>query len=254
MNIGTHIPKHKNFLSSLQTFYDTQPYNRPCQLFSGSPKFWRRVKRNPEDIKGTHEYITQNDIMAFIHSIYLINLSKSEAEFKEKAFDCLKWELEFGHEVGFKGVVVHCGKFLKLSIGDAMANMYNNMCSIVPYISEDCPLLLETSAGQGSEICWKYDDLLEFYQLFTDNEKKKIRICIDTCHVFAAGHDPHKFIFDWIKAEPNSLVLVHYNDSQECCGEKKDRHAYPGTGHIGQEKMQLIAELCTSHNIPMVIE
>ena len=258
MNIGSHIRKSKKFLDSLEKWYDCDRFTHahPCQMFTGSPKFWRRCKKNITDIEATKKFVTDRGIKVFIHSIYLINLSRSAEEFQEKAFDCLKWELEFGSEIGFKGVVVHCGKFLKLNLDEALTNMYDNMRSLLPYISVECPLLLETSAGQGTEVCYKYADLRKFYRRFTEDEKKKIRICIDTCHVFAAGNDPLQFIDDWIKDEPGTLALVHFNDSAEPFGSKKDRHSYFGecVGHIGITKMIQIASLCIHHGIPMVTE
>lgn len=72
--------------------------------------------------------------------------------------------------------------------------------------------------------------------------------------MFAAGHDPLEFLQKWEKSYPGSLVLVHYNDSKEKCGEKKDRHAFPGDGFIGAEKMCLIEAWCRERNLPMVLE
>ena len=132
--------------------------------------------------------------------------------------------------------------------------MYNNMCSVIEYIDPSCPLLLETSSGQGSETLYKYSEFKEFYNRFGDGIKEKIKICIDTCHVFAAGHDPLEFIVNWNKDCPNSIALVHFNDSKEKCGEKKDRHEYPGEGYIGIEKLDLINQFCKKINVPMVME
>ena len=97
MDIGTHIPKSKQFYTSLKTFYDIEiNNNKPVQLFSGSPKFWRRPGITRKDVDLTKSYITENKLSVFIHSIYLINLCQPPSVFKEKAFDCLKWELQAG--------------------------------------------------------------------------------------------------------------------------------------------------------------
>ena len=255
MEIGTHIQKNKNFSSSLKNFFEGgELKNMPVQMFSGSPKFWRRSKLTKEEITTTKNYIIDNNLSVFIHSIYLINLCRTPEEFKEKAFPCLKWEMQVGLICGFKGVVVHCGKSLKLPLEIALNNMFNNIIAILRHTSPTCPLLLETSSGQGSETLWQFNDFSKFYGRFSEVQRERLKICIDTCHVFAAGHDPIKFITDWEKLFPNTLVLVHYNDSKECCGEKKDRHAEPGMGHIGAEKMSIIQAWCMERNIPMVIE
>ena len=255
MEIGTHIRKNKQFFLSLQAFYGNEDnLKRPCQIFTGSPKYWRRPSLQPEDVMATKRYIDKHNLSVFVHSIYLCNLCKPFIKFREKAFGCLLWELETGMLMGFKGVVVHCGKSLKLPLKEALDNMYKNMIILLPHINPTCPLLLETSSGQGSETLHQYDDLSNFYNRFTKEQKQKIKICIDTCHVFAAGHDPLEFMQKWEKDHPNSLVLVHYNDSQECCGAKKDRHAAPGEGHIGAEKMSLITDWCQERNLPMILE
>ena len=255
MEIGTHIRKIKKFLPSLKAFYNYEEnLKKPCQIFTGSPKFWRRPGLDPEDVLATKNYLEQYNLNVFVHSIYLCNLCKPFGVFREKAFACLKWELETGALIGFKGVVVHCGKSLKMPLEEALNNMYTNMSVLLPYICPTCPLLLETSSGQGSETLYQYNAFSKFYSRFTKEQQRKIKICIDTCHVFAAGHDPLEFLQKWDKDHPNTLVLVHYNDSKECCGAKKDRHAAPGEGHIGAEKMSLIADWCRERNLPMVLE
>ena len=255
--IGTHISKKKTLLKTLTEFYKN-PSNKlkPVQIFSGSPKFWRRSKVDPKDLEDTKNYIISHNLEVFIHSIYLINLSRSIEDFKEKAFSCLKYELELGTKVGFKGVVVHCGKSLKLTKNEALDNMFNNIIEIYnsDCISESCPLLIETSAGQGTEVCTKLDEFLDFYSRFTKEQMKKIKICIDTCHVFAAGYESLEYLNIWNERFPKSIVLVHYNDSKVEKGSKKDRHAYPGEGYIGKKKMLDIADFCMKHNFPMVIE
>ena len=158
MEIGTHIQKNKSFSSSLKKFFEGGKKNMPVQMFSGSPKFWRRSKLTKEEITTTKNYIIDNNLSVFIHSIYLINLCRTPEEFKEKAFACLKWEMQVGLISGFKGIVVHCGKSLKLPLEMALNNMFNNIIAILRHTSPTCPLLLETSSGQGSETLWRFDE------------------------------------------------------------------------------------------------
>ena len=205
-----------------------------------------------KDIQDTRLYIEKHNLNVFVHSIYLINLCKPYEEFSEKARPNIIWELQTGARAGFKGVVIHCGKSLKMNNISALNNMFTNMCSLIEHIDENCPLLLETSSGQGSETLYCYSQFVDFYNRFTQEQKNKIKICIDTCHVY--GHDPLLFIMNWDKTFPNSLVLVHFNDSKEKCGEKKDRHMEPGTGHIGIKKMNRISLWCKNNNIPMIME
>lgn len=80
----------------------------------------------------------------------------------------------------------------------------------------------------------------------------RFALCVDTCHVFANGHDP----FEYLKASYQSglLRLVHFNDSSTICGSCLDRHAYIGTGYIGAEKMERLSAFCSVIGVDMVIE
>lgn len=257
MSIGTHIHKRGKFVASLEAFYnDEANKGRPCQIFSGSPKFWKRPNTTAEEQAEVHKYVTSADppLDVFVHSIYLINLCWTPDTFAERALPCLQWELRNGQAMGFKGVVVHCGKKCKMTDAEAAKNMLFNMRKALAAATPECPLLLETSAGQGTETCSTFEQFKDFYSLFDFQERQKLRICIDTCHVFAAGHDPLTFLIDWEKAFPGSLTLVHFNDSQEECGCKKDRHARPGAGKIGLDKMTEIAKWCIARTVPMVME
>jgi deoxyribonuclease-4 len=255
MNIGTHISKKGGFLKTLQRYYSDETHlGTPVQLFSGSPKIWRRPTVDETEQTTVKKCVTENNLSVFIHSIYLINLCWEEEKLNTGPQECLKWELANGSKMGFKGVVVHCGKYCKMDQKVALDNMYINIKNILSFVDPECPLLLETSTGQGTETCFKYDDFKEFYLRFDESERQLLKICIDTCHVFAGGHNPLEFITNWEKDVPNSLVLVHYNDSKGTCGCKKDRHEVPGKGEIGEKMMQEIALLCNSRNIPMVIE
>ena len=113
MKIGTHIPKNRQFFNSLQDFYDKEEnIGKPSQIFTGSPKFWKRPTISLQDADDTKNYVKEHNLSVYIHSIYLINLCRSPEEFNEKAFHCLKWELDIGAKLGVKGVDVHCGKSL----------------------------------------------------------------------------------------------------------------------------------------------
>ena len=136
----------------------------------------------------------------------------------------------------------------------AIDNMFKNILQLLPHIDKTCPLLIETPAGQGTEVLTKIEEFSEFYSRFTKEQKEKVKICIDTCHVFACGYDPAEYLEKWNELQPDSIVLVHFNDSKCECGSKKDRHAPAGEGFIGLEKLNYIIEWCATLNIPMVRE
>lgn len=248
MNIdfGKHIKKVKgSYLKSLKEYHETNdvPFNIPSQIFTGSPSGWRLTKRNPDDETKTKEYIEKNKISLYIHSKYLINLAKPcTPEFKYQ-LDALQYDLTVGSKIGAKGVVVHVGKSVKeTNIKKCIENMKENMRSLS--IVDGCPLLLETPAGQGTELL---TDINEFREFMIDFENdSNYGICIDTCHVFACGYDPAEYL-DKINLPVN---LVHLNDSKEPKKSKKDRHEVVGKGFIGKE----ILYKCIETGLPCVAE
>lgn len=156
--------------------------------------------------------------------------------------------------MGGKGVVVHTGARKHLPEDQALNIMVHMVRTALPYATDHCPLLLETPCGEGTEVVTKIEELGNFFYRFTVEERKKLGLCLDSCHVFAAGYDPLSYLQHWEKYCPIPIKLVHFNDSQHECCCKKDRHAAPGHGHIGMEKMQAIAHWCHERNIPMVRE
>ena len=97
MEIGTHTKKIKTFINTMKTFYGVKENaNRPIQIFSGSPKSWRRPKINDSEFRETNDFITDNRVSVFVHSIYLLNLCWNIDSFSEKSLECIKWEMETG--------------------------------------------------------------------------------------------------------------------------------------------------------------
>jgi deoxyribonuclease-4 len=114
-----------------------------------------------------------------------------------------------------------------------------------------CPLLLETPAGQGSEVLCDWDAFAGFVASIGD---PRLRVCVDTCHVFATGADPHDYLNRFQTRHPGMTHLIHFNDSATPCGSCLDRHAFCGEGHIGLAKMTAVAEAATATAIPMLVE
>jgi deoxyribonuclease-4 len=241
-NIGCHISKQPSILETLKTFPNTNPY----QIFLNGPQN-ARVSVKEDDIVASQKFVEENNLNVFIHTPYILNLA---TDFKEGEwqYTLFKRYLEVGVLIGAKGVVIHVAKHTKQSYSSAIETMRKNLEMFKQFASIECPILLETPAGQGTETLKGREEFCTFVESFHD---ERIRICLDTCHVFACGHDPLEYLR---YLDTSLLKLVHYNDSKDCCGSCLDRHAYIGTGNIGINKMTEIAHFCKVHNIPMVIE
>ena len=129
--LGYHVSKEKTYTKTFQNVINDSERiesvkNFPIQIFTGSTKMWKRGVQNEKDLKIAKKLVNDNNMNVFIHSIYLINLSRIGEEF-EKAKECLKYDLDIGPKMGAKGVVVHVGKALKMGNTKAVDNMFKNM-------------------------------------------------------------------------------------------------------------------------------
>jgi deoxyribonuclease-4 len=248
--IGSHMQKKKTLLQTVKDIpFDT---GKPAQIFISNPQS-TKVSINQEDLHQTSLYLLsiKPHPKLFIHSPFIINLSYEPGTSNDYPVVCLQETLKAAARGGAKGVVVHVGKSTKLDPDIALENMFTNIEKALEAATPNCPLLLETPAGQGTELLTTYDEFLAFVQTV---DHPNLKICVDTCHVFATGQCPLAYLQALLEDAPELLTLVHYNDSKECCGSCKDRHAFVGEGEIGLTKMTEIAKLCSKNNVPMVIE
>lgn len=245
--IGCHIAKQKTIADTVRSVALSPA---PHQIFLSGPQN-SNIKMDEKDFAAAKALIAQTGARIFVHSQYLINLANKETEdaWHEKL---LSKNLQVCKAFGGLGVVVHVGKSVKLGKEEAIEQMRGSISRCLEHATEECPLLLETPAGQGTELLTDMKEFLDFVESF---RTPRLRMCLDTCHVFAAGHDPKLYLQEALK-RPGLLKLVHFNDSLGACGSCKDRHAHISTGEglIGFPKMSEIACICSTHNIPMVIE
>lgn len=209
--------------------------------------------------------IQSTKIKCVVHSSYTINLSKTW-DHRSWWIEQLVSEIKFANEIGAFAIIVHLGRGLKLAIEESINNMYTSLVHIL-LTTADCPvkILLETSAGQGTEMCYKLDDLSHIFAKFSThpnvNVSKKIGLCVDTCHVMAAGYDLSKdksfvkYFSDFDKLIGlHHIKLIHLNDSKKEVGSRLDRHATIGKGAIGKTKILKIAELFSQMSVPLILE
>ena len=260
--IGSHISRLKSeSLSECMTNFAVNCHangNVPCQMFLRNPH------RGSDAITGSDfdmvsHVIEANDIRYYTHAAYIINLSKPTTKRNPNSdkwiMSLLTKDLENTAKMGGRGVVVHVGKYLESTVVDATNKMEFYIRRTLESATERCPLLLETAAGQGTELLSTIEEMSSFYSRFSEDDKKRFKICVDTCHVFSAGYDPLDYLERWHQLHPNSIGLVHFNDSEREKGSRVDRHSYyMKGGYIGFDRLMKVAQWCLEHNIDMVTE
>lgn len=248
-HIGSHIRKEK---SLVDTVLGLEDYNRPYQIFLSGPQN-SKMNISDTELAATAAAVLKTGAKMYVHSQYIINLCQPPSVNDGFHTALLIKNLQYAVACGFKGVVVHVGKSTDKPIVEAIENMRQNLLLALVHATVDCPILLETPAGQGTETLTGYTQFVEFVLKIGD---PRLRVCVDTCHVFAcaASGGPVQYLDRITTYNRKLLKLVHYNDSACVKGSCMDRHAFMGTGHIGVETMTKIAELCHKFAVPMLIE
>jgi deoxyribonuclease-4 len=205
------------------------------------------------------EYIRKNKYKLVVHSPYVFNISKENT-----TIISLYSQLIVTSMIGAYGYVLHMGKSLDLNINDAKKYMYLTLKLLIKKIIEKklkIIILLETSAGQGTELLTNLDDLEIFYNKFTNEDKKYLKICVDTCHIFSAGYDIRtkeqvKLYFEEFnkKIKKKNLGLIHLNDSKTVLNSNVDRHENIGKGKIGYNGLKAVVKYAYKNKIPIVLE
>lgn len=230
--------------------------------FLKSQRKWTSPPLLDADVTKFNEKATEfNFEKKFIlpHGSYLINLASSDPEMRAKSFDNFIDDLQRCNRFGISLYNFHPGSTVgKCSVSQALENVaesINRAHLLVP----DVIVVLETMAGQGNVIGSKFEELRDIIAKVQD--KSRIGVCIDTCHIFSAGYDIRsKKAFDKTMQKFESIIGfkylkgVHLNDSKTGFNEGKDRHENIGKGKIGLNTFRYIMNDPRFDNIPMVLE
>ncbi len=195
----------------------------------------------------------------FAHSGYLINLAGA-GDMLEKSVRALSDEIRRAHQLGIGSVVIHPGSHLGAGLDEGINKIAGSMDRAFQDAgARDVKILLETTAGQGNAVGFKFEHLRRIIDLCTHRDR--IDICLDTCHIFAAGYDiSSKKGYMETMDEFDSIIgidrlkLIHLNDSKKGCGSLVDRHEHIGLGMIGEKGMTHILHDSRLAHIPMVLE
>jgi deoxyribonuclease IV len=242
--IGAHLPKKGELSLTLQTHAS---HGRPWQVFLGGPKS-THIAVKPADLTRCRQLISERHLDVYIHASYLLNICKSDDYVTEHLIKAL----ECAQQMGSKGVVVHCGHQCELTHDQAMQNMTNNLRRALSAIKQECCLLVETPAGQGTEVLSHTpEEMIDYLQSVDD---PRLGLCLDTCHVFAMGIQPSVYMRSFLERSPNLIKLVHFNESAKPLGSRVDRHECLRNGLIGVEEMLEVAYMAISLDLPLVNE
>ena len=263
--VGTHLKVGKGLVAGALAQADELGCEA-IQIFVGNPRGWAHSAGNRDEDARFRHGAAERGMRTFIHSPYLINLGSPTRETYERSVASVAHNLRRAAELGVEGVVVHTGSFVdptgsREQYAAAMRQVRDGLLPLLDVVADDdAPwLLLEPTAGQGRSLCAGVDDL-EPYLTALDFHPKA-GLCLDTCHVFAAGAPLDEpggaaATLDRVVAigGKERLRLVHANDSMDVRGAFRDRHQKIGEGHIGAAAFaELLAHPATA-GVPFILE
>ena len=193
------------------------------------------------------------------HDSYLINLGHPVIENREKSFDGFIHEIERCEILKLDRLNFHPGSHLrKITEDECLDNIAETLNRAIG-VTSDVKLVIENTAGQGSNLGYKFEHLAHIIDKIED--KSRIGVCIDTCHMFTAGYDIRtREAYDKTWGEFDSIVGreylmgMHINDSKPELGSRVDRHDSLGVGKIGWDAFKFIMNDDRMDDIPLVLE
>jgi deoxyribonuclease-4 len=231
---------------------------RAVQIFLKNSTRWNAKPYTDDDIqkfRTAQSHIA--DIRIFAHTGYLINLAGVEETYR-RSMDAMMDEANRSSLLGIKNLVLHPGSHGGRGVRHGIDSIAESL-SLVLNTHKHVTILLETTAGQGSSLGWRFEQIRSIIDKTTHPDM--LGVCLDTCHVFAAGYDistEKNFNstvreFDDILGIGN-LKLIHLNDSKGECGGKIDRHEHIGKGRIGVRGFSLLLNDQRLEHIPKILE
>jgi deoxyribonuclease IV len=231
------------------------------QVFVGNPRGWAPSAGDPAVDEAFRTTCADRGLRSFVHTPYLVNLGSPTAATYERSVATVEHNLRRAARIGAEGVVVHTGSCVADGAVDvALRQVREGLLPVLESLDEDAPwLLLEPTAGQGRSLCGMVEELGPYLDAL--DRHPRVGVCLDTCHVFAAGaplDEPggaaHTLDRLLEVAGPGRLRLVHANDSKDPRGSLRDRHERIGDGHIGEDAfVELFAHPATA-GVPFVAE
>lgn len=235
---------------------------RALALFTRNQRQWKSKPLTEENIRLFKENLEKSGIRpehVLPHDSYLINIGSPDMEVRTKSLDALYDETSRAEQLGIHYLNFHPGSHLrKMSEEECLKVIADGMNEVLGK-TRGVALLIEGTAGQGSNVGYRFEHLAAIIEGVED--KSRVGVCLDTCHTFAAGYDIQS-VEGYARTMEEFASIVgfgylkgaHLNDSKFGLGTKKDRHDGIGKGLLGIEGFRNVMNDPRFDDIPMVLE
>ena len=242
-------------------FANAEAIGAEClQIFGASPRQWTANLPSAAAVKQFKAEEKRSGLgPVFLHAAYLVNLGSSLSELRSKSVASLASHLKIAELIGARGLIFHIGSAGKGSRREAIELVAHGMKSVLDRVPGKAQLIMENGAGGGGKLGATPEEIGEIFRLV---KNKRVKVCLDTQHAFAAGvlasYSPEE-IRATVKRFDDALgwenvVALHANDSQSRSGSFHDRHENIGEGYIGLGGFRNLAADPDINGRPWILE
>lgn len=231
------------------------------QVFTKNSNQWQGKALEDNLIASYKSKLENSSISEVIaHDSYLINLASPQADMRKRSFEAFLDEMDRCRRLGIRSLVMHPGSHKEAGEESGLKIItaeFNELLAITDGWQVD--IVVETTAGQGTNLGYRFEHIASIMDGV--KEKERVKVCLDTCHVFAAGYDlsTEAGYFETMEKFDsliglNKLAAFHINDSKKPLGSRVDRHEHLGKGEIGETAFRLIMNDARFVGTPKILE
>jgi deoxyribonuclease-4 len=229
-----------------------------AQIFVANPRAWRCPDVDEAGDAAFADACAERGLAVFVHTPYLVNFGSPSAQTLQNSAVALEFSLRRARRIGARGIVLHAGSAVGGAVEQATAQVREHVLPLLDAVP-GVRLLIEPTAGGGGALASDAASLARYLDILGSDGR--IGVCLDTCHMHAAGHDLGTAgtfaatLRAYAKAAgPAGIGLIHVNDSRDAAGSKRDRHESIGRGTIGAEPFAALFTTPAVRRVPMVVE
>jgi len=259
MYLGAHMSVAGGLSKALERAHSID--TNTTQIFTKNQNRWEQKPAPPEEIERWFKIQAETGVKPVVsHAAYLINLGSPDDALWERSVNAMADELTRAEQLKLLGVVVHPGGHMGKGEEAGLARIVAGLDRAhVLTPGYETLTLLETTAGQGTHLGYRFEQLRAM--LDGVQEPERIGFCMDTCHIFAAGYDirtPETYAatmeeFDRVVGLER-IKCFHFNDCKKPLGSRVDRHDHIGAGELGVAPFGFILNDPRFAEVPMILE
>ena len=230
------------------------------QFFSRNPRGWKYSPLNKKEVEEFRSSTRSSALFPiFLHMPYLPNIASFKSKFYKRSIHSIITDLQRAERLGAQYLIMHIGHRMDSSEDQAMQTVSQGINQAFERVNNAVILLMENTAGQGTEIGYTFDQIKKIIEGVHDHQR--MGVCLDTAHTFEAGYDlSDKNGIDRTLEKFDQTIglkrlhLLHLNDSKTPLGSRKDRHWHIGEGYIGLEGFRNLVNHLLLRHLPGIME